>query len=286
MEKFMKKIADKLNATTEWHAEVKHMHKDGQDVPAIIVYGDDASVSVAVHEDMLKEMSEGKSADDTVLAVRDYAILMLADEFSDFTEDADAPRTYMLSHEDIRLLLYNTKWHPDWCEKYCTRYIEGTDLGICMFFNIAENEILMVPKDMPRNICVPENVMFDTAMLNSAKTAVLKNVEDVMQVKTGLPRQKLYVLSNEKRVLGSGAIVNFRLLNELMDRLHAEKLIVIPKSVHELIITTDDNRTQIPAVMKLISIYSDNILEDTERLSDHAYWFDGKSLTEFKEETS
>ena len=82
----------------------------------------------------------------------------------------------------------------------------------------------------------------------------------------------MYVLTNEKRINGAGTIFYDGLLMKFADKIE-EDLIIIPSSIHEVILIPSDNGITDEEVNEMIDEVNENELETVEILSNHMYLY-------------
>lgn len=84
---------------------------------------------------------------------------------------------------------------------------------------------------------------------------------------------KMAILTNNQRYLGAVGMLNKSLLSE-----HAEKmegnLIILPSSIHETLLVRDDKSVPVEMLNEMISQINESCVDETEILSDHAYYYD------------
>lgn len=82
----------------------------------------------------------------------------------------------------------------------------------------------------------------------------------------------MYVLTNEKRINGAGTIFYDGLLKKFADKIEKD-LIIIPSSIHEVILIPSDNGITDEEVNEMIDEVNENELETVEILSNHMYLY-------------
>lgn len=82
----------------------------------------------------------------------------------------------------------------------------------------------------------------------------------------------MYVLTNEKRINGAGTMFYDGLLKKFADKIEKD-LIIIPSSVHEVILIPKDNEISDEEINEMIGEVNENELETVEILSDHMYLY-------------
>lgn len=85
--------------------------------------------------------------------------------------------------------------------------------------------------------------------------------------------QPMYILSNKGRVNGASCILYDGLLAAIAKQLGSD-FIVIPSSIHEVILIPVANCSEITSYSAMVTEVNDTQLSDDEVLSDHAYYYE------------
>lgn len=83
----------------------------------------------------------------------------------------------------------------------------------------------------------------------------------------------MYVVSNCFRTNGATVLLYERLLQDIADQL-ASNLIILPSSIHEIIILPTMDHSDLPFYSHMVREVNETQLADEEILSDHAYYYD------------
>jgi adenylate kinase len=96
----------------------------------------------------------------------------------------------------------------------------------------------------------------------TANVAVEKNecIEDV----------GVYVLSNKTGIYGAGTILYPGLLKQITEKLQSD-LIIIPSSVHEVLLTRQMVDTDVEELKEMVELVNTTQVRPEERLSNHVY---------------
>lgn len=95
-------------------------------------------------------------------------------------------------------------------------------------------------------------------------------VEDFQKASDELP---MYVLSNRKNYFGATTIYYPGVLKEFAKKVHSD-LIILPSSVHEVILLPADGSENIGELNEMIADINLNQVAEDEVLSDHLYYYD------------
>ncbi len=128
--------------------------------------------------------------------------------------------------------------------------------------------------------------VIQTAKENSPKLlpATLKHISDVLKEMMpemadsfDMPELPLHVLTNECACKGAATIFYPGKLRELYETFGT--FAVLPSSVHEVLIHPLDDKSKLSELTELVNLVNGEEVAIEDRLGDHAYFFDGESLT-------
>lgn len=83
----------------------------------------------------------------------------------------------------------------------------------------------------------------------------------------------MYVLSNRDRVFGASALLYSNSMKQLAGKLN-KNLIILPSSVHEVILVPDDGMTEKEFYKEMVKEVNDTQVDPEERLSYNVYYYD------------
>ena len=101
---------------------------------------------------------------------------------------------------------------------------------------------------------------------------------DILAELSGLPREffsgavSTYVLSNQGNLNGATEICNYATMETIAEQLQSD-LIVLPSSIHEVIIMPKDDGADVKQLIEMVKSINGNGVAADEVLSDHAYIF-------------
>ena len=87
-----------------------------------------------------------------------------------------------------------------------------------------------------------------------------------------IPDCGLYIVSNERRTQGAAAIYNMGLLKSFADLIDSD-LVIIPSSIHELIVMKYNSSVSIYELNNMVKEANETSVLPEEQLSDHVYIF-------------
>ncbi len=81
----------------------------------------------------------------------------------------------------------------------------------------------------------------------------------------------LFIISNKTRTNGAAAILNKKVLAEFGEQHHVRKVIVLPSSVHEMLLIPCPKEYRLGYFSDIVKEVNDNEVPPAERLTDRAY---------------
>lgn len=80
-----------------------------------------------------------------------------------------------------------------------------------------------------------------------------------------------FIISNKSKVKGASAILNKKVLAEFCERYHTNKIVVLPSSVHEMMLIPCDDESKLDMYSNLVKEVNYTQVDPVDRLTDRAY---------------
>lgn len=121
---------------------------------------------------------------------------------------------------------------------------------------------------------------WEIASQNTASEIEVKNIVDTMSELGGIPEEDLeemreqsnvYVVSNRIKMKGAACVRNKEVLKELAENLHTDKLVILPSSIHEMLVTPYVEDFGMQGYSQMVSEVNATQVAPTDRLVDRAY---------------
>ena len=90
-----------------------------------------------------------------------------------------------------------------------------------------------------------------------------------------IPHHTIYVVSNEEGLDGASILANPAAMQHIQSRFGGSELMVIPSSVHEILIIRMEDIPDVQAMNQIIREVNQRELHEEDRLADHAFVFNG-----------
>lgn len=154
-----------------------------------------------------------------------------------------------------------------------------------------------VTYDLLKNWNVDYDTVLEIALENMRKVTKIQGMIEMLAERSGVSvdtmldmlgvsadevrdtlKDEQLVISNEALRFSAGIIADKETLNKARTRLVKDKVIILPSSIHELIIMPFDDDINIDNINSMVSEINATQLDPEEVLSDHAYIFDGNEV--------
>lgn len=248
LENLMKELNEK-----GYRAESRNVIKNGVDLIAIVITDDNSNVSPTIYYD------------DT-LTVEKVINIYEKHKVSNFNLSDILTDEYILNNCYIALQKESN-------EELIKRksILSGIEEYIYIRLTINnENGTIKLTKDIIAHTTIPFTKLWKTAVKNTSDKTILDSVEKVL---FGIETEKplFYILSNTDRHKGSGSIVNTDLLKDFANKHNATKLLILPSSIHELLVVPYNDNMNVDDFSKMVKEVNASQVAETERLTDNAY---------------
>ena len=140
------------------------------------------------------------------------------------------------------------------------------------YWKISEEALYQIAQDNIKNV-------FVTTSLDAMFESIVGDEFD----KESLPKSNLHLLTTQSEYYGAIGMLQTELLKAFMKRHHADKLIIIPCSVKEVLLypyNKDDEVDKAELYATVREVNTDQV-EAVEFLSNNVYMFDGESVEIF-----
>ena len=150
-------------------------------------------------------------------------------------------------------------------------------IRICGFDGNASS---LISKNLQKMWNLSDNELDEIAfnnMKNSSQIVSLSNVLEKMTGHKGIDTPGMYVASNNDNYFGASVFIDKELLAKFAKENNRRNLVIIPSSVHETLLLTDDNCDE-DVLLDMIRTVNRSHLLPTEVLSDRFYRFDAELM--------
>jgi hypothetical protein len=262
----MERLTEKLNHCG-YDAELVTVYKNNQPKQGITIK-ESASCPV-IYEEMLDWEKEN-------------LVEQVVDLHNKYKQEFDISdintKEFALSH--AVLAVCRKDWNTEMLEKTPHWAIGETDLEYYIRIPIDKEKVFKPTFSYIEGIGITPWELFDAAKKNGRYS--IRNINEVMAEMMGidsndLPAMPMNVLSNKEGFYGAAGIHDATLLNECMRKFDAKRLYIIPSSIHEML-CIPDSMVSAEELQIMIGDVNQQCVEVHDRLSDHAYVYDGITI--------
>lgn len=188
-----------------------------------------------------------------------------------------------MNRENIILFLVNRECNPELLQGIPNRDFEN--LSIIYYEYLEENnDVSLVTNTEMTEMELTENELYDLAYENTKRIFPLKvtsmpsvirelGFDEYVEPENATP---MYVLGNEKGVLGASAILYPEVLKKVEEALGGNYML-LPSSQHEFIALAKDETMDLNNLQSMVQEINFTTVEPRDRLSDHVYEYDSAS---------
>ena len=156
---------------------------------------------------------------------------------------------------------------------FATILIHNTHLK---FWNMTADDLYKLAKENMRND-------FEIVSMVEVMKEVFENLTDGELEESVLEQEVgMYVLTNHTKLHGAIGMLHTELLNQFMKEKGFEKLVILPSSVHEVLLIPYDDSMEEVDFAGMVKDANVTELTPEEILSDSAYIYDGSKLKIFE----
>lgn len=196
---------------------------------------------------------------------------------------SEAPTMPDLSLESVKQNLYaiviNAEQNKELLENCPHEKIE--DLAVVARMRVGENGSIQITDKICESIGLTSEECIEIAKRNSSKEAYeVTNIMSALGMDDEFSSEMMpiFVVTNQSKHFGAVTICYEDVLNQVADRLGEDNLLIIPSSVHEILVIPESKAPDIESLQEMVRMVNGDCVEPNEVLSDHVYRFDAKEM--------
>lgn len=146
------------------------------------------------------------------------------------------------------------------------------------------NMSVKLTRNLLSNLSIDLTELLWCGMENQFKIGTAKTMGEIMGLNDIPGMDEMYVLSNTYNLNGAAQMLNEELLKEIMKKTNSTSLIILPSSIHELIVypdRTDKSEKEYDDFKAMVKEVNDTQVEPTDRLSYNIYTYDEYGYTTY-----
>lgn len=245
-------------------------------------------------EYMYEEYKNGKTIDEIIEKITNVVENNNGCD-SELTNTILIVRDFEKVKEFIFPYVINTELNEKMLKEIPNRQFLDLSIAYRVFFNREENQTasILIRNGLMESWNITEEQLYETAMKNlmaEEKLISIPSVSDMFTVLKALAGNnlkdfllnenvdnKMWVVSNRCKLYGAILILNKEFMSKLY-RGFGKEMIVIPSSVHELILINETEGFEINEMNQIINEINEIQLQRDEILSNHCYRLTEKGL--------
>lgn len=261
-----------------YNAQVKEVVKNGTMHEAIVIRGNEKIFPAIYTENLIAEAAMngkgiGEVTDSVINIYRNQDIL--DQDILGFDVENLQNREFVLSHLYIGLQKKSTE---DIEKSNCG--FEGIESYLYIRLRTENDKIysVKVSKETLEHSCITLEEAWKNARINTNSETVVLRMDDAMGRPSGgecIPEDDdsafMYIVTNKKELHGASAILNDEALMKLSEKLGTRKFIVLPSSVHEMLVMPFKEDIDIEALNLMVALINRTKICPEERLTDRVY---------------
>lgn len=252
-----------------YDVEARDVVKNGVTLQGIVLSG--PGVKPVLYFEDMKDLTLDQAVDRCVQAV-DRCVEVFDKELNPgFDVNQIQSKDFMIEHarigmqrsSDEDIIRVETDMNFDGIDAYVYLWIKNDDNAGA----IKVNSGLLEASD------IDYDELVEAAKKNTIKDTKIESIAEAMGFSEdyGLP---VYIVSNNDKVKGAGAILNVDKLKEFADKHGVSKLIALPSSVHEWLIIPCTDDKNIDDFTEMVVEVNEKTVDPTEQLGDKAYFIE------------
>ncbi len=155
------------------------------------------------------------------------------------------------------------------------------DLDVYLYLQIDSDKSAKVKSEIMKHWNMPEAVVWNDAINNTKKdisvTSMRETIANLMECDIDdIPDDchDQIVIKNEKNFRAASALMMFDILDLAASKLNETKIIILPSSIHELIVMANDGSHEYDDLNSMVIEINNTQVMPEERLSNHVYVYD------------
>lgn len=290
IENYLQDYLNDYEGFSDCSIDVRDIPKENRTRAAVIVRKPDSDIAPTIYlNDYYSSFVTGNRSMEQIL--EDIAAVAV-EGYRNYPAELDIGNI-LASTEDIICELVNTKANRNMLKNVPHRDIEDLSLIYRKKLYISsENEsaTVLITNDIAARMNIDEQQLFDKAM--EAAQYVCVSMACMIADLTGMEQDELdlqgapqmYVVTNESKMYGATAMLNDEILAKAMEEMGVSDVIVLPSSLHEIILVPGDMNPD--EMRNMVREVNSTQVQEQEKLSDNVYRYDkenGLKLIKSKE---
>ena len=214
----------------------------------------------------------------------EYTLENIVDELCYILKDLDYPKTYQTDYTDInliqdRIIFELVNYEMNKLSLSDRPFIKIMDLAV-IFAYVATDigrdfGVVHITNEVAEQLGIAGDELWNIAKKNTPK--ILK--AEIIPMSNFISyndrydeEEEMYIICNNKKTGGAGVILYDKILEELSSKLQSD-LYILPSSIHETIIISDEGDKDISALQDMVRSINNTVVSTEDILSDNIYHY-------------
>lgn len=160
-------------------------------------------------------------------------------------------------------------------------FVDGIEKYLRVLIN--DEASFIIQKSMLSTVALTEDELWQTAELNTENDISVKSMAETLAEIMGMdvsefedsmgdPGMEMYVMTNKLKTYGASTMLNKAELKKLADKMNTDKLIILPSSIHEVIVVNGNNNDD--TFTSMVQEVNATQVTPEEQLGDRAIAYD------------
>ena len=272
IEAFAEAVRIEIEKRLQKKATIQKVNKNnGITLHGLTVLEDKVNISPTIYIESFYEAYEEVGMESIIDTIEE----IYEENKINYNFDINSILDYESIKENLRAKLINYELNREFLKEVPHRRF--LDLAIIVYIEINDKVIadmasVIVKNNILESWDISKEEMISIAIENSEKNINIMNMSDIVDLTFYKEEVNMYVATNHEMLNGAIAMVNIKKIKELADTLVAQELIIIPSSIHEIILVTlDDMMDDKTYIHDMIKSVNSSIVNKSDVLSENYY---------------
>lgn len=272
IEAFAEAVRIEIEQRLQKKATIQKVNKNnGLTLHGLTVLEDKVNISPTIYIESFYEAYEEVGMESIIDTIEE----IYEENKINYNFDINSILDYESIKENLRAKLINYELNREFLKEVPHRRF--LDLAIIVYIEINDKVIadmasVIVKNNILESWDISKEEMISIAIENSEKNINIMNMSDIVDLTFYKEEVNMYVATNHEMLNGAIAMVNIKKIKELADTLVAQELIIIPSSIHEIILVTlDDMMDDKTYIHDMIKSVNSSIVNKSDVLSENYY---------------
>lgn len=282
---FKERVLKEIENRVDGRVEIQKITKNnGLELDGLTVLEEGINVSPTIYlnyyYDRFLEQGMDVVVSDILLKYKKYKSNVSID--ISFFSDTEKVR------DKIKMKLVNYERNKELLKK--VPYVEFLDLAILFYVEVEtradEVATILINNNHMKFWEFTIEDMFKLAETNMKNNFIIKSMSDILcdlmsEEYTEFEQEinvEMYILTNCMKMQGAIGMLRKDILNGFMEKCHTKQLVIIPSSIHEVLLIPCDSEKDISSYNEMVQEVNATQLQTEEVLSDNAYIYDGNEI--------